>query len=156
MGFLQALTLFYSTPSEWNNSAQLLFIWYSVLFDTDWKSGFKNDCNSRYLCFLNVWKALSLLKLERLSVAGSNGTEWMKVETDGESWKRMKLVKLNIFRINNVNLMPQVSSLVELYTYLGCVFLLGLRQTIPEFWRERHHPLIFSQQTLGTLIQMSY
>lgn len=38
-----------------------------------------------YLCFLKVWKALSLLKLDRLSVAGWNGTEWMKVETEGES-----------------------------------------------------------------------
>lgn len=39
-----------------------------------------------YLCFLKVWKALSLPKLERLSVAGWKGTEWMKVETEGESW----------------------------------------------------------------------
>lgn len=34
-----------------------------------------------------MWKALSLLKLERLSVAGWNGTEWMKVSTEGETWK---------------------------------------------------------------------
>lgn len=39
-----------------------------------------------YLCFLKVWKALSLPKLDRLSVAGWNGTEWMKPETEGESW----------------------------------------------------------------------
>lgn len=41
-----------------------------------------------YLCFLKVWKALSLPKLDLLSVAGRNGTEWMKVETEGESWSR--------------------------------------------------------------------
>lgn len=43
------------------------------------------DLNA-YLCFLKVWKPLSLPKLERLSVAGWKGTEWMKVDTEGESW----------------------------------------------------------------------
>lgn len=38
-----------------------------------------------YLCFLKMWKALSLLKLDRLSVSGWKGTEWMKVDTEGES-----------------------------------------------------------------------
>lgn len=47
-----------------------------------------------YLCFLKVWKALSLLKLERLSVAGWKGTEWMKVETEGESWNREVEIKI--------------------------------------------------------------
>ena len=40
-----------------------------------------------YLCFLKMWKALSLLKLDLLSVAGWKGTEWMKGETVGETWK---------------------------------------------------------------------
>lgn len=48
----------------------------------------KNKETVIYLCFLKVWKALSLPKLDRLSVAGWNGTEWMKVETEGESWNR--------------------------------------------------------------------
>lgn len=56
-----------------------------------------------YLCFLKVWKALSLLKLERLSVAGWKGTEWMKVETEGESWNREEEIKttheLNSLRV---------------------------------------------------------
>ena len=41
-----------------------------------------------YLCFLKMWKALSLLKLDLLSVAGWKGTEWMKGETVGETWRR--------------------------------------------------------------------
>ena len=82
----------------------------------------------------------------------------MKVETDGESWNRAKLLKLN-----NVNplqapktlrtkalacqipLMSPVSSYAEVYTNLGFAFVLGLNQTILEIRRERHHPLIFSQ-----------
>lgn len=43
-----------------------------------------------YLCFLKMWKALSLSKLDRLSVSGWNGTEWMNVDTEGESWNIYK------------------------------------------------------------------
>lgn len=39
--------------------------------------------------------------------------------------------------------------------YLGCAFILGLSQTIPEIWGERHHPFILCQQTQSTLVQMS-
>lgn len=60
----------------------------------------------------------------------------MKVETDGESWNRMTLLKLSKFHINNVKLMSQMSAFVELYTYLGCAFLLGLSQTLLELWRK--------------------
>ena len=55
-----------------------------------------------YLCFLKVWKALSLPKLDRLSVAGWNGTEWMKPETEGESWKDKQAVQsLNFSEITH-------------------------------------------------------
>lgn len=74
-----------------------------VSADTGRNSGLKPDSRRRYLCFLNVWKALSLLKLERLSVAGSKGTEWMKVETDGESCNRTK-GKLVAHEINEKHL----------------------------------------------------
>lgn len=71
-----------------------------------------------------MWKALSLLKLERLSVAGSNGTEWMKVETDGDSWNRMKLLKLNQLHINNVNQL-QAAKILRTKA-LACCFLINV------------------------------
>lgn len=42
-------------------------------------------------------------------------------------------------------LIYQVSTPAEVYMYLGCAFVLGLSQRIPELRRERRHPLIFSQ-----------
>lgn len=51
-----------------------------------------------YLCFLNVWKALSLLKLERLSVAGWKGTEWTNKGGLGSTWGREDMVQHELLK----------------------------------------------------------
>lgn len=57
-----------------------------------------------------MWKALSQLKLERLSVAGWNGTEWIKAGKEGETWRYTWVNSNVIFSFRVYIWIPSVSA----------------------------------------------